>query len=85
MVQELEQILKSKIRVVEDEATLKKTAQDVLTPAEVTGLNVLYTKSGNEYRIRVPRKHMKLLLKPKEKIQAALNKLTHKNFTIVFE
>jgi len=85
IVQELEQILKSKVRVVEEGATLKKIVKDVLTPAEVTGLNVLYTKSGNEYRIRVPRKHMKILLKQKEKIQAALNKLTNKNFTIVFE
>ncbi|MFH1820850.1 MAG: hypothetical protein ABH852_00185 [Methanobacteriota archaeon] len=85
VVQELEGILNSKVRIVEEGSTEKKLIQDLLTPADVLGINVLYTKSGDEYRIRVPRTHMKRLPRSKEKIQAALSKLTNKTFTIVFE
>ena len=85
IVQELENILKTKVRIVEEGSSEKKLVQDLLTPADVLGINVLYTKSGDEYRVRVPRQHMKRLPKNKEKIQAALSKLTNKNYTIIFE
>jgi transcription antitermination factor NusA-like protein len=85
IVQELENILKSKVRIVEEGSTEKKLIQDLLTPADVLGINILYTKSGDEYRIRVPRQHMKRLPKNKEKLEAALSKLTNKNYTIIFE
>jgi transcription antitermination factor NusA-like protein len=85
VVQELESILNTKVRVIEEGSTEKKLIQDLLTPAEVLGINVLYTKNGDEHRIRVPRQHLKRLPRNKEKIQTALSKLTNKNFTIVFE
>ena len=85
IVQELENILNTKVRIIEEGSTEKKLIQDLLTPAEVIGINVLYTKSGDEHRIRVPRQHLKRLPRNKEKIQVALSKLTNKNFTIVFE
>ena len=85
VVQELENILNTKVRIIEEGSTEKKLIQDLLTPAEVIGINVLYTKSGDEHRIRVPRRHLKRLPKNKEKIQMALSKLTNKKFTIVFE
>lgn len=85
VVQELENSLKTKIRVIEEGSTEKKLIQDLLTPAEVLGINVLYTKTGGEYKIRVPRMHMKRLPRNKEKIEAALSKLSNKKFTIVFE
>lgn len=85
VVQELEDVLKTKVRVIEEGSTEKKLIQDLLTPAEVLGINVLYTKNGGEYRVRVPRMHMKRLPRSKEKIEAALSKLSNKKFTIVFE
>jgi transcription antitermination factor NusA-like protein len=85
LVQEIERTLKTKIRVVEEGANHRKLAQDILAPAEVIGVNVLYTTSGNEYRVRVPRQQMKRLPAEKEKIKTALSMLTNKNFTIVFE
>ncbi len=85
VVQELEDILKTKVRIIEEGSTEKKLIQDLITPAEVLGINVLYTKGGGEYRVRVPRMHTKRLPRSKEKIQDALKKLTNKTFTIVFE
>ncbi|MGB9592281.1 MAG: transcription elongation factor NusA [Candidatus Kryptoniota bacterium] len=85
IVQELENILKSKVRIVEEGSTEKKLIQDLLTPADVLGINILYTKSGDEYRIRVPRQHARRLPRHKEKLEAALSKLTNKNYTIIFE
>ncbi len=85
IVQELGKVLNNKVRVIEDGATIRKIVQDFLAPAKVLGINVLYTKSGKEYKIRVQRQHMRRLFKDKEKIQSALGALTHKDFTIVFE
>ncbi|MBC7219056.1 MAG: transcription elongation factor NusA [Hadesarchaea archaeon] len=85
IVQELENILKTKVRIVEEGSTEKKLIQDLLTPADVLGINILYTKSGDEYRVRVPRQHMRRLPMKKEKLEAALSKLTNKNYTIIFE
>lgn len=84
-VQEIQRLLKSKVRAVEDGSTPKKLAQDILAPAEVLGVNVLYTKSGNEFRIVVPHRYKRFLSRNQDKIKTTLKMLTDKNFTIVFE
>ncbi|MGQ9788415.1 MAG: hypothetical protein ACUVQM_03790 [Candidatus Hadarchaeaceae archaeon] len=85
IVQELEKILKTKVRIIEEGSNEKKLIQDLLTPADVLGINILYTKSGDEHRVRVPHQHIRRLPTKKEKLEAALNKLTNKNYTIIFE
>lgn len=85
LIQEIERPLNAKVRVVEEGATPRKLAQDILAPAEVLGVNVLYTKSGHEYRVRVPRSQARRLARDKERVQNALNMLTNKKFTVVFE
>ncbi len=85
IVKEIQRLLKAKVRAVEEGATPKKLAQDILAPAEVLGINVLYAKSGKEFRVVVPRRYMRLLSKNEEKIKSTLSMLTDKNFTIVFE
>jgi len=85
VVRELERRLQAKIRVIEEGAQTRKLAQDILTPAKVLGVNVLYSGGKEEHRVRVPRPHLKLLPANIKRIQALLTKLTNKNITIVFE
>ena len=85
VVRELENQLREKIRVVEEGTQTRKLAQDILTPAKVLGVNVLYSGGKEEHRVRVPRLHLKRLPANVKGIQALLTKLTNKNITIVFE
>lgn len=85
VVRELENQLRAKIRVVEEGTQTRKLAQDILTPAKVLGVNVLYSGGKEEHRVRVPRLHLKRLPANVKGIQALLTKLTNKNITIVFE
>jgi len=81
----LAEALHAKVRVIEEGADIRKQVQDVLTPAKVHGINILYSGGGEEYRIRVPRTHLKLLPASIDAFQALFAKLTDKNIKLVFE
>jgi transcription antitermination factor NusA-like protein len=81
----LEGALDSKIRVIDEGANIRKQVQDVLTPAKVLGINILYSGGGEEYRVRIPRAHLKLLPASIDTFQAFFRKLTNKNIKLVFE
>lgn len=85
VVRELENKLQTKIRVIEEGTQTRKLAQDILTPAKVLGVNVLYSGGKEEHRVRVPRTHSKRLPANVKGIQTLLTKLTNKNITVVFE
>lgn len=85
VVRELENQLRAKIRLIEEGAQTRKLAQDILTPAKVLGVNVLYSEGKEEHRVRVPRPHLKRLPANVKEIQTLLTKLTNKNITVVFE
>jgi len=81
----LTEALRAKLRVIEEGADIHKQVQDILTPAKVRGINILYSGGGEEYRIRVPRAHLKLLPASIDALQALFGKLTDKNIKLVFE
>jgi transcription antitermination factor NusA-like protein len=85
VIHRLEEALNSKIRVIEDGADIRKQVQDALAPAKVLGINILYSGGGEEYRIRIPRAHLKLLPASIDTLQAFFRKLTNKNIKLVFE
>jgi transcription antitermination factor NusA-like protein len=85
ITQELERHLKTRVRVIEEGATTLKLAQDILTPAEVLGINILYTKNSREYRVRVPRSHLKRVPGKVEDLKDLLERLTNKKTTVVFD
>jgi len=85
VIHRLEEALNSKIRVIEEEADIHKQVQDVLTPAKVLGINILYSGGGEEYRVRIPRAYLKLLPASIDTFQAFFKKLTNKNIKLVFE
>lgn len=85
VAQELERCLNTKIRGVEDGSTIRKLAQDILAPAEVLGVNVLYTKIGKEYHVRVPHSHLKRLPCKIHDLESLIGKLSDNKAVIVLE
>ncbi len=85
VVRALERRFRAKIRIVEEGTETRKFAQDILTPAKLLGVNVLYAEGKQEHRVRVPRSHLKRLPASVDWIQIALAKLTNKNIKLAFE
>lgn len=85
MIKELSERLQKKIRATEDGADLRKLAQDILTPAKVGGVNVLYSGGEEMHRVRVPRNDSRRLPASVETIQNLLTTLTNKSIKLVFE
>ncbi len=85
VVRALEHGFRAKIRIAEEGTETRKLAGDILTPAKVLGVNVLYAGGEEEYRVRVPRSHLKRLPASVNDIQTALTKLTNKNIKLAFE
>jgi transcription antitermination factor NusA-like protein len=84
-IRELGEHLQKKVRATEDGADLRKLAQDILTPAQVRGVNVLYSGGEEMYRVRVPLNDSKRLPASVETIQNLLTTLTNKSIKLVFE
>jgi len=84
-VRELSERLQKKVRATEEGADLRKTAQDILMPANVRGVNVLYSGNQEIHRVRVPSTDAKRLPASVETIQNLLTKLTNKSVKLVFE
>jgi transcription antitermination factor NusA-like protein len=84
-IRELSKRLRKNVRATEEGADLRKLAQDILTPAQVRGINVLYSGGEEMYRVRVPRNDSKRLPASVETIQNLLTTLTNKSIKLVFE
>ncbi|MCJ7720384.1 MAG: transcription elongation factor NusA [Candidatus Hadarchaeum sp.] len=84
-IRELNERLQKKVRATEEGADLRKLARDILTPARVEGVNVLYSCGEEMYRVRVPRNDSKRLPASVETIQNLLTTLTNKSVKLVFE
>ena len=84
-VKELNERLKKKVQVTDDGTGLRKMAQDVLAPARVLGVNILYSGNRETYRIRVPRRDERRLPASIDTVQGLMEKLTNKNIKLVFE
>lgn len=85
IIRKLTESLHTKVRAIEEGADIRKQAQDILTPAKVQGVNILYSGGGEEYRVRIPRAHLKLLPAGIDALHALFAKLTDKNIKLVFE
>lgn len=84
-IRELSKRMQKKVRATEEGADLRKLAQDILTPAHVRGVNVLYSGGKEMYRVRVPRNDSKRLPASVETVQNLLTALTNKSVELVFE
>jgi len=84
MVRKISKIVGKDVRVVEASDDFEHLVENVLKPASVLGINILYTKEGEIYRVRVPSLYRQMIPEPEE-ISKALSLATEKQFEIVFE
>ncbi len=85
LAQEVSKHLKTKIRVVKENANVRELAREILMPARVKGINVLFKRRGEEYRVRITRADLMLLPASIDVLQALLTKITNKKIKLVFE
>ncbi|HTX60811.1 MAG TPA: KH domain-containing protein [Methanobacterium sp.] len=56
IVREISKTIGRKVRVVGENSDLRSVARDILAPARISGINIVYGKDGQEkYKIRVMR------------------------------
>jgi transcription antitermination factor NusA-like protein len=82
----LQRSLRKKIRIIEDTEDVKKIIQDLLHPARILGMNILYLPSGEKkYKIRVPKEDERKIPTTVHSAEEILSKLTDLNIQMAFE
>lgn len=84
MVKRISKLLGKDVKILERDTDIQHMVESLIRPANMLGINVLYTKDGEIYRLRVPvsQKHM---IRDPAKISDILALATNKRFEIVFE
>jgi transcription antitermination factor NusA-like protein len=85
-VKVLQRALRKKIRIIEDTDDTRKIIQDLLHPARILGMNILYLPSGEQkYKVRVPREDERRIPTNVQSAEEIVSKLTNLEVQIVFE
>jgi transcription antitermination factor NusA-like protein len=85
-VKSLQRALKKKIRIIEDTDDVRKIIQDLLHPARILGMNILYLPSGEKtYKIRVPKEDERRIPTNVQSAEEIISKLTNLTIQISFE
>ncbi|MBU4534718.1 MAG: KH domain-containing protein [Euryarchaeota archaeon] len=75
-----------KVRVVGDGSDLKSVSSDLIAPARISGINIVYGRDGQEkYKIRVMREDARRIPGKPEQLNAIIKLLTGKETIIVLD
>jgi transcription antitermination factor NusA-like protein len=86
IVRELSRTVGKKIRVVGQDSDLKSISSDILAPARVSGINVVYGTDGEEkYKIRVMHEDSRKLPGRLDILNEIIELLTDEKTTVVVE
>ena len=86
IVRELSRTVGKKIRVVGQDSDLKSISSDILAPARVSGINVVYGVDGEEkYKIRVMQEDSRKLPGRLDILNEIIELLTDEKTTVVVE
>ncbi|MGD2247071.1 MAG: transcription elongation factor NusA [Candidatus Methanofastidiosia archaeon] len=82
----LQRSVRKKIRIIEDTDDFKKIIQDLLHPARVLGINILYLPSDEKkYKVRVPKEDERRIPTSVKSAEEILSKLVNLPIEIAFE
>ncbi len=82
----LQKALKKKIRIIEDTEDKRKIVQDLLHPARVLGMNVLYLPSGEQkYKVRISKEDERRIPTNVQSAEETISKLTNLEVKIALE
>lgn len=85
-VKELAGTLNRRVKVISLNAEMHTAAAELLNPATLLGINLIYSATGNTYKVRVPRSQAGKLSVHRDTVARALSHLCDgKRFAVVFE
>ncbi|MCD6522519.1 MAG: transcription elongation factor NusA [Candidatus Diapherotrites archaeon] len=73
-----------KVRIINSTDT-KRALQDLVAPARVLGINILYTPNGEKTKVIIAKEDEDKLIAPLEVLQKAANALSNKEVVLVLE
>jgi transcription antitermination factor NusA-like protein len=86
IVREISRTLERKVRVVGENSDLKAVATDMLAPARISGINIVYGKDGEErYKIRVRREDARRLPAKLDILNTIIQELTGEKTLVVID
>jgi transcription antitermination factor NusA-like protein len=86
IVREISKTVNKKVRVVGENSDLKSVAVDILAPARVSGINIVYGKDGEQkYKIRVRREDSRRLPAKLDILNDIIEQLTGDKTLVVIE
>lgn len=75
-----------KVRVVGEDSDLKSVAKDLLAPARISGINIVYGKDGREkYKIRVKKEDARRIPSKLEQLNSIIKLLTDEETMVVVD
>ena len=85
VVAEISQAVGKKVRIAEMSGDIKKTIADIVAPAKILGINKVYKKDGNLYKVRFSKREIKQLPVDINTLEKALQSLLESEVMMVFE
>jgi len=86
VIKSLSDELGRKVRVIEKSSSLKKTIEDIISPASLLGVNTVWLPDGsNEKKVRVRQSESKKLPAPTQVLEKLIYDLTGEKVRFVFE
>jgi transcription antitermination factor NusA-like protein len=86
IVREISKTVNKKVRVVGENSDLKSVATDILAPARISGINIVYEKDGEQkYKIRVRREDSRRLPAKLNILNDIIQQLTGEKTLVVIE
>lgn len=86
IVREISKTAEKKVRVVGENSDLKAVATDILAPARISGINIVYGTDGEEkYKIRVRREDARRLPAKLDLLNNIIQELTGEKTLVVID
>jgi len=85
VVNEISKGLGKKVRIAEDGGDMRKTLDDIISPARVLGINKVFRREGNIFRVRISKSDFPSLPVPLSVLEKALASLFSAPAEISFE
>ena len=86
IVREISRVIGKKVRVVGENSDLRSVARDILAPARISGINIVYGKDGQEkYKIRVMREDSRRIPGKLDVLNNIIQELTSEKTLVVVD
>ncbi len=86
IVRTISRAIGKRVRVVGEDSDLKSVAEDVLAPARISGINIVYGKDGKEkFKIRVIKEDARRIPISLDVLNRVIKQLTGEETTIVVD